>query len=280
MAIDEIRCAILVMDEMTNVQSADATNNLLQAYDPKIVINAGCGGTIHSDLHLLDVIVADVIDLSFSGAAVSKTIELSGDAMKATDHLRRDFHMMSSIARDNWKDLALRTSQELQRQLGSKKLEDWQVKYNTRVGDKKMLEKGRIASSDYVSKNLEFGKFLQEHRDRKLVCVEMEGGGVGVVLRSKRPATGFMVLRGISDAADNTKNEMDAQDKLVLRHCAIYNVMASLLCFLKTPQMKKQLTPKETPEAEGFPQDTAVKEHYIVTNKSIGKVTSGNVNIS
>jgi nucleoside phosphorylase len=120
------------------------------------------------------------------------------------------------------------------------KLKKWQQLYKFRVGSdsENMMQTGAMASSDFVGKSELFGKWLQTH-NRKYVAVEMEGGGVASALHSKDKHLRLLILRGITDVADATKNDMEPEAREAFRYCGIYNVMRFLVALIDSHLSRK-----------------------------------------
>ena len=67
-----------------------------------------------------------------------------------------------------------------------------------------------------------------KHRDRSYLALEMESMGVLSAIYKATPATGSLVLRGVSDYGDERKKELDAIGKGSLRQYAMHNALQLL----------------------------------------------------
>jgi nucleoside phosphorylase len=90
------------------------------------------------------------------------------------------------------------------------------------------LVTGNLASSTVVGAAAEFVEWLKA-RDRKYKAIEMEAAGV--LAATYGQATETLIIRGISDLADDRKTEMDAISGGGLRRYAMENAVNMLLAY-------------------------------------------------
>jgi nucleoside phosphorylase len=81
---------------------------------------------------------------------------------------------------------------------------------------------GHIASGPFVVASREYADWLLK-RDRKYIAVEMEAHGV--MLAAHRSKTDSLVIRGISDLADERKAAMDSTGSGAFRRIAMRNAV-------------------------------------------------------
>lgn len=248
-----ISCAICVMGEMTNVEASNTAHAFYEAYQPKYYIAAGCAGSIKvSDVKLLDVVAATECEMPFAKGALNTAdkeagtmaIQFAGDPYKSSRILINAYrHLPNSTADKAIFDMMVEDCQKMllaKANNDTAKLEKWRGEYTLRSEARKMLQAGVIASTDFVGKSELFGKWVQTH-NRKYVAVEMEGGGVASALHSKDQNLRWLILRGITDAADEAKNGMEPEAREAFRYCGIYNVMRVLVALIDSQTFKSAI---------------------------------------
>jgi hypothetical protein len=116
------------------------------------------------------------------------------------------------------------------------------------VGEQPELYSGHVACGPVVSAAPAFTHFLKK-RDRKYLAIEMESAGVLAAAseRLNQPAT--IVIRGISDFADERKAHLDNTGGGAFRYVAMHNAVKLLCCVLASIQKTTPLTPNPEPTA-------------------------------
>jgi len=181
--------AVLRLRSMGNVQAALETQRAIDVWSPQYVILSGiAGGFPHRERYLGDVIVADQV-------IYYELAKLSGNRAHLRPQVYRPSSVLISVAnalRDHPFDWI--PSIDAQRPDGT----------TGRVNPK--VHVGAVLSGEKVVAS---PTFLNEFRDvwPNIFGVEMEGAGVGLAAYQSETQPEFLLVKGISDWADESKND-------------------------------------------------------------------------
>lgn len=236
---------------------ADLTRSVLERFKPRLVCVVGIAGALDDGLRLCDVLVADQAENYLHTAKAVAVGEddfefsLSGETYPTT-------HRCVSTLR-NWQFVSVADFQQWQSS-GSTELDKASVPegLRTQVGFSPKVAVGHIATGDIVGAATGFGKKLRT-KDRKFAAIEMESAGMLAAVHKHHPATQTLVLRGISDFADERKKEFDNIGMGQFRKASMRNAFRLLLASLP------RLLPAPLPQSSlGFvipePQRSAVDQ--------------------
>ena len=151
------------------VNSAVATQRIIDRYSPDAVINVGIAGGIDKSLKVLDMVIADKV-------------------------FYHDFHPMSLLEEDENLKTSIFLSDKNLVEIANKSLSKMKEQ-----GEVNNFKTGTIVSGDCFVEDDALSRHLRE--DLFATCVEMEGASIAqTCLINKVP---FLVIRSISDFADN-----------------------------------------------------------------------------
>jgi nucleoside phosphorylase len=175
------RVIVTCMSGMGPVEAAIKAKDAVQRWRPANVLLVGIAGGVKDEVELGDVIVADLIaDYSLGKQAVDGTRKITWQGYGV------DPRMLSTAnnLRQGWEELV-------------------QVARPAPGTSKRV--KGVIASGGDV---VAYPELIRAYQStwRKLVGVEMEGGGLAAALRATVSAPAFLMIRGVSDIADELGN--------------------------------------------------------------------------
>lgn len=202
-----------------NYSAAASTTRLIQRWQPKYVLMVGIAGGVAGKVALGDVVVADFCYAYEQAKLTPGHDELRGQQLPVDNFLRA---RAQAYGDENW---------------------------NSTIGvplpsphPASTAHFGPIASGEKVIADQTTLPNLLAHVPR-LLAVEMEGVGVANALRNYDPAPGFFVVRGISDFANNQKNDQ--------WHSYAANAAAAFtIGFLKTGPIPVSVT-SDTPHRIG-----------------------------
>lgn len=221
-------------------RAAANTAAFLATSKAEIVVNIGISGSLKPDALLLDVVVADQVTSYLANAKATGsaggmgfTLEPGGEAFRP-DNLLAERCSQLSIERSDlvssWQARNLVRMKALVPADALKHLMDRNlVRLTPRV------VKGPIAAGPVVGATEAFRNWLLGMK-RDLIAVDMESSGVFTAvdcLAGKRKGR-MMVLRAISDFADERKNALEEHTKGSIRQVAIGSAVSLLLAFLDT----------------------------------------------
>ncbi len=246
--VQGLECLVHLMNEMGPEAAVSAAHQLLAVCTPKIIINAGCGGSIHSDVKLLDVVVGKQLDLILDRAAVVEDsnqnvdINLAGNVYQSNASLVRIAQALPR-KRALFESVAAKIHEKMDEKATKEIADEWRSTGVVRNVEnaRLMIVPADIACSQFVGKTSKFGEWIKTHRNRKAGCIEMEGAGIALALHNLDSKIPLLVLRGITDKADVNKNLMPDKQREALRYCGIYNVMQVLLAFLQTEDIRREV---------------------------------------
>lgn len=229
------------MGDMGGENASIQTAKFISEYNCTLIVNIGIAGGLSSDVLIGDIVIGDQVE---SYMKVSKAIkdeeskkfnfQLSGEAYRPTRILIEDiehFEFQYDQAYSLWQNDCLTYCQSLIDEKSLKKILDDKLIRNT-----PKIEKGHIASGDIVSNSKDFIKLLKQ-KDRKYLAIEMEAGGILNTIEKLSSTTRSLVIRAISDLADEQKKDLDMIDNGALRNYAMYNAVTFLLTYLENTKV-------------------------------------------
>lgn len=279
-----IKIAAITLLEMGNQPALDQTRNAIEVVDPEVVICVGIGGSLKDDLKLGDVAVSRVIAEIVDAAKVStpQTATKKGNAKKSKNTstseanapgydlelMQRQFEssikllkIINSISTAhpslyrNWQNQCkTRTEKALAAKndgLGHQQEKAWKAKR-----DKKILELSRtrpqFQSCHFASGLVVASSELRlRTHNREFKVVETEGAGVARACLHREYPIPFIVLRGISDFADQNKSLLESPKKLgywpegAWRTIAAENVARFVQMLLDSPDIIRMISQPE-----------------------------------
>jgi nucleoside phosphorylase len=178
-----------------------------------------------------DVVVGDQVDGYHVAAKVQGVgqLALSGDVHRSTHQLVIHANNLEKAYPEAFKSADTKCRAEYRRLLGSHAGYGGFLANNLARGSLH-IRSGHIASGPFVVASSEFAEWLRD-RDRKYVAVEMEA--YGVLLGAHRGEVPGLVIRGISDLANERKTKMDSVGTGAIRRHAMRNASRVLLLLMQ-----------------------------------------------
>lgn len=238
-----ISITAIVLGEMGINTASQLTEKLLNHLTPSTVILVGIAGAIDRDVKLGDIAFANEINEFLSAAkAVQKSrtyiLKYSGNHWKTTFALTRlatNFEFAHKSLYNGWTKNAKSFRKNL----------DIDATLYHLVNEKPKIHVGHIASGDIVGASEAYTIELQGI-DRKFLAIEMEAAGVAQAAHGREKPANIIIIRGISDFADERKHELDATGNRAWRSYAMYNASNFLFNFLKTTNVNISAKPSIT----------------------------------
>lgn len=222
-------CVATFVGAIGNTNATLVTERLLARWDPATIVMLGIAGGINKDVSIGDVVVATQVDSYFERA---KTVpqrrrsafdfELAGEVFRCTADLvnrAKHFEFANAEAHLCWQTacasrLEPLVTDETRDQLIEAKL----------VCSKPAFRTGHIASGPIVASAKPFVDWLKK-RDRTYLAVEMEAAGFMAAVSENANSARTLILRAISDCADERKAELDNVHGGALRRYAMQNAI-------------------------------------------------------
>lgn len=209
-----------------------AADRALERWNPRMVVNIGIAASLHDDVKLGDVVVANQVD---AWDANLKAVP-DGGKRYAFQHRGAVFHgrhaLIQAVERYRFEYRAAYlawASRGKQRLIDSAPPEDLaMLTLQGALGAKPDLHLRHLASGSVVGAAEAFAKFLKL-RDASLGALEMEAAGMVRAAEKRQDAVPWLVVRGISDLGDERKSKLDATGGGALRSIAMVNALELVL---------------------------------------------------
>jgi adenosylhomocysteine nucleosidase len=243
-----------------------AALNLLHEFDPELLVVMGIGGGLSESLRLGDVVVASAIQEYLKAAKTAPdqfgntAFQSAGEQWPLTRKLRAFTENFEYVAQEQYQSW-LRFARE-------RSFND-DLPLTTTPGARREPRYFlmSMASGDLVVTDPAFRSWLLQ-RDRKQGVIEMEAAGAARAVTEFDENVALLVLRGISDFADERKAYLDAtvseQDSGVWRRYAVQNAVELLLAFLASPHFPWRRSIRRTAKPNSGGRDSR--------NRSFGRL--------
>jgi nucleoside phosphorylase len=231
------RCAAKLVGAMGSLNTGLAAQHLLERLNPATLVMLGIAGGLSADLSLGDVVVATQADdyLAQAKAVHSAgeqgfTYERSGEVYRSSTELVRaaqnlEFAYPSQFA--HWSAEAAAARDRLVPATAQGELQQAGL-----LRAQARFETGHIACGSTVGATPGFTNWLKL-RDRKYLALEMEVVGMLAAVYERVEQRRTLVLRGISDFADERKAQLDRVQGGALRTLAMHNAVQLLWALLE-----------------------------------------------
>ncbi|MBN1450111.1 MAG: hypothetical protein JW963_03775 [Anaerolineales bacterium] len=236
----------LLLGETGPMHAAVKTMSAILYCKPRLVVLIGIGGALARGLRLGDVVIGNEINLYFADAKAQGTqdyykLHHSGRTWQTTAkfiNVVQNFRKTNKVLFQGWQNRVGKYLDEL-------KIDRDNYRSFTRT--KPILTLGKIASGDIVGSAKSFSLELTAI-DRKFKVIEMEAAGVAEACVEREDALDFLIIRGISDFADERKSELDeAKDQLndegTFRRLAMFSATHFFLSLLQSKIFQRCLPP-------------------------------------
>lgn len=206
--------AVVGAGKMGNSRAASITSMLLEKFKPRNLVVLGIAGAVAPDLNPGDVFIPDAVSEYLANSASrgetdTWTLTTSGNRFPVSGRLmNRIQQLQRSDGHAEWREATRRHRAELitdavERQLEAGLGASRRI-CKVRAGDDRVL-----ASGPTVGKGKAFVEWLTTNVDRKICALEMESAGVLDAAAVRTHAPRALVIRGISDYADERKEKIE-----------------------------------------------------------------------
>ena len=252
---------------------ADLSRSVIERFKPRLISVIGIAGGMDGGLRLGDVLVADQADDYLQTAKAEATGEDSFQLCFGGEAFPTTHALVSKLK--NWRYDSEAAFAEWQ-QNGAADLDEKVIpsELHSLVGFEPRIAIGHIATGDVVGAATAFTRHLQK-RDRKFAAIEMESAGMLSAVHRHGPDTLTLVLRGISDFADDRKTKFDEVGKGQFRRAAMRNATRLLLAALPRLLPAKPMARAEAKpcmnlaeRAQRASQQTVNLSHAYIPNDS------------
>ncbi|MEX6689698.1 hypothetical protein QTN47_19490 [Danxiaibacter flavus] len=202
--------------------AAVLSGNSIRLWKPSRVVLMGIAGSLEADsLMLGDIVISENV----FGYEV-------GDAYTDKFEFRRTVNQTSALDLDRVR--AFLDTEELYKAWQSECYEASKELglYDKLNGRPPELHIENIASGEFVVKSVKFGQQLKDQIDWSIKAVEMEARGLFVAMRQSGHRNDSLMIRGISDYADENKSKLEKESKDMWRKFASQNAARFLKAML------------------------------------------------
>jgi nucleoside phosphorylase len=247
--------------EMGAEEAAILTSQLLSATRAGLVVNLGISGIIDDQLRLGDVITATEADNYLFQSKISQKnrskklgfedIKIAGRSLPTTASLSDTINNLEFVdpqAWEVWQDTAHKELTSVLSPSDFNYLRDQGL-----VADRPRLYQGPVATGPWVGAAKQFKRFLKAARNRNYLAMDMESAGVLQAIRRSPLGSLSIVLRGISDPADERKSKLDRVTDGGLRAWSMGNALR--LFFLLISKVDVQAYSKRELASPPSPMD-------------------------
>lgn len=234
------RCVATVMGDMAPTRAGVVAEKLLGKWSPQSIVMVGIAGGTHKDVRLGDVVVATQVNNYVEGAKVADR----GDAVsfeRTNDSFKSDAGIVDQIVNFEfaqagrfaaWRDGAAARHSAL---LAAHS----ELSAGVLASEPEVRE-GHVASGPFVNVSKRFTTWIKDG-DRACLAVEMEAAGMMIAAHLDQSRTRTVVIRGVSDLADDRKGMLDAIGGGALRSLAMENVTSLLWALFDAGVLPRRL---------------------------------------
>ncbi|MEZ6138382.1 MAG: hypothetical protein R3C53_26160 [Pirellulaceae bacterium] len=235
------RIAVAFAAQMGETNTARLTQHMLYQYSPSIFVVLGIAGALTTDLQLTDVVVANAVESYIDHAKIQPRKKslmerlLGSLAGTSSDKSQLSNNELSVAGTPYRPTPRIYNAVESLEFASPELLNSWKaagkndfsttlaaLSANQQVRDEPIIHLGPVASGPFVVAAPEFAQFLRT-RNRKVSAIEMESGGALNSIFNQLPSPESLIIRGISDFADDRKSNLDSTSGGAYRRVAMRN---------------------------------------------------------
>jgi nucleoside phosphorylase len=261
------RCVATLVGEMGTNRTGVVAEKMLGRWEPAVIVVIGIAGGIHKDVRLGDVVVASEVSNYIEGAkavdgVAGVAFERAGDSFKTKHALLdrvRNFEFANRASFQKWETGCEARCRSLGAAVDSLRSSDL-------LRSKPAQREGHLASGPVVVTSGPFVAWIRSG-DRACLCVEMEAGGAMITAHMDSSQRDVLVLRSISDFADDRKAALDQIGGGSLRRYAMENATDFLWSIMEAgvlPQGPDSVVRPASKGRQGTIEDAllrALREH-------------------
>lgn len=237
-------CVTTFAGSMGPTKAALLTEKLRTRWKVGAIVNVGIAGALNEDVKIGDVVVGALADNYLERAKAIEVqgedgfaFELAGEPFRSSRALL-DACMHMEFAQSDLFAMWQQAGKLFLHALTSEKLTA--LREAKLLAGFPMLLHGHVACGTSVGASIAFKRWLKK-RDRSYLAIDMESGGVLLAVYEAARATEGLVLRGISDFADERKAELDRIGKGDFRRYAMHNALQFLWILMRAGRLPRSV---------------------------------------
>jgi len=235
---DELDMIILLINDMSNTASAAATQYFVDRHNCQIYINIGIAGLLSKDNYLLDVILGTTSwEYDYRTSIVdNKNIDhfesnFGGKELITTDFLSNNLSQLSISYKHKFNEWNEQSSNALISKLNDNDIKWLKEQKLLPESENQVVNKGVLFSGGTIKSEKFKQHLLSKNRLGK--AIDMESAGFLHSIHKLRATPLTLVIKAISDPADNRKSAIDKLGNGAIRKIAMENASNLLKLFLE-----------------------------------------------
>src|SRR5262249_41789792 len=225
------RCVTTFVGTMGAQDAAATTAIILDRYAPANMVLIGIAGSLTKDALIGDVVIADEVDDYLQDAKVTEQgVQAAGRHYRGHPRLCNILRYIGISKPQLWEELVRQSHIDQKRLLKKQGTKDLKRILGT---EGPQIHVGHIASGPVVGASTEFSSWLKT-LDRKHIAIEMEAAGLMNAVYEGAGDERVLIIRGISDFADERKESLDSFNKGALRALAMRNALRVMEVLVQT----------------------------------------------
>jgi nucleoside phosphorylase len=235
-----------ICGRMGTLTALHATSDLLKFADVKLLVLLGLGGALDKDVAIGDVVIADEIN-DFQANSKAVTSEYGYEVSYSGRHWSLDYSIREAI---NHFEFASGDIHAKWKAEASERYKSLAITNKEQVcSSPPAFHVGPLASGNVVAAS---SAFVNEVRriNRKFLAIDMEAAGVAAAAFDRIHSIPCLVIRGMSDHANEAKQQLETEGKGAWRQYCVNNACSFLKQLLSWPQFQRacRLNPDTLPQ--------------------------------
>jgi nucleoside phosphorylase len=235
-------CVTTFAGSMGAAKAALLTEKLRTRWRVPVLVNIGIAGALDDDVRLGDVVVGSIADNYMERAKAVDALggdgfvfDLAGESFRSSRGLVdacAHLEFAHPAVFEHWRQAC----QSVLSDVPNEKIAT--LRAANLLMEAPALISGHVACGPSVGASLAFKRWLKE-RDRSYLTLDMESGAVLLAVYEAARSTDGLVLRGVSDFADERKTELDKIGKGEIRRLAMHNAVQFLWSLMRTGRLPR-----------------------------------------
>ncbi|WP_249142382.1 5'-methylthioadenosine/S-adenosylhomocysteine nucleosidase [Bradyrhizobium sp. AUGA SZCCT0160] len=218
-----------LVGQMGPLPAMHATQRLLEYADIGLLVMLGTAGALDDDLFVGDVAVATEIN-EYQANSRAETAEGGYEFRYSGRHWPLEYRIREAL---NNFEFSARTSYQAWRDRAARMYDGLPVRDKGEIcTPPPKFHRGNIASGNVVAASKAFAAEIKQV-DRKFIAIDMEAAGFAYAATERVHRIPHLVIRGISDGADENKKKLDKSSKNAWRRYCVTNAATLLQALLQ-----------------------------------------------
>ena len=242
----EVSAVACICNRMGTLPALQATTRLLTFAEIKLLVILGLGGALDGDIAVGDVVVGEEVN-EFQANSKAEAVGDSYEVRYSGRHWPLQFNIREAIG--HFEFAAAASFAEWQAD-ASRDFQDLGIPGKEEIcSERPSLHLGPIASGNIVAASTAFVNEVKRV-NRKFAAIDMEAAGAACAASDRVHPVSCLVIRGMSDHANEGKKDLDEQGERAWRRYCVRNATSLLKHLLAWDGFRKACS------LDAAPQDT------------------------